>query len=188
MLNKNDARNDTVIFITESSDHDRVACMICLQEVVREIEHRHKRTYENVYVWSDGMGSQFRSPKVFKLLASKGAMDGIGGTVKNVILRKVKSGQLMVNSPLEHFEIFKRWKENVVKMAILKSFFSEMQFMKILFPCSGMGTRMKSSAAILKPVKMMINVQNAREVTVKVKSCYVVQYVVNGTMKTVLYE
>ena len=27
-------------------------------------------------------------------------MDGIGGTVKNVILRKVKSGQLVVRSPL----------------------------------------------------------------------------------------
>ena len=38
------------------------------------------------------MGSQFRSRYVFKLLATEGAMDGIGGTVKNVILRKVKSG------------------------------------------------------------------------------------------------
>ena len=61
----------------------------------------HKKTYENVYVWSDGMGSQFRSHNLFKSLASKGVMDGIGGTVKNVILRKVKSGQLVVNSPLE---------------------------------------------------------------------------------------
>ena len=28
-------------------------------------------------------------------------LDGIGRTVKNVILRKVKSGQLVVHSPLE---------------------------------------------------------------------------------------
>ena len=28
-------------------------------------------------------------------------MEGIGGEVKNVILRKVKSGQLLVHSPLE---------------------------------------------------------------------------------------
>ena len=48
------------------------------------------------YVKSDGMGSQFRSRYIFKLLASKGPMDGIGGTVNNVILRKVKSGQLVV--------------------------------------------------------------------------------------------
>ena len=139
MLNNSDARNDIVIFITESSDHDRVACMICLQKVVHEIEHMHKRTCENVYVWSDGMRSQFRSHNVFKLLASKGAMDGIGGTVKNVILSKVKSGQLMVNSPLEIFEIFKRWKENVVKIAILKSFFFKNSIYEDPFPVQWYG-------------------------------------------------
>ena len=31
-------------------------------------------------------------------------MDGIGGTLKNVILRKFRSGQLVVNSPLEFSE------------------------------------------------------------------------------------
>ena len=35
------------------------------------------------------------------MLASKGLMYGIGGTVKNVILRKFKSGQLVIYSPLE---------------------------------------------------------------------------------------
>ena len=34
----------------------------------------------------------------------------------------------------------------------------------------------------------MMNVQNVREITMKVKSGYVVQYVVNGTMKTAFYE
>ena len=33
---------------------------------------------------------------------------------------------------------------------------------------------MKSSVAMLKPVKVMMNVRNAREVTIKVKSGYVV--------------
>ena len=50
------------------------------------------------------MGSQFRPRYIFKLLASKGHMIGIGGTVKNVILRKVKSSQLVVHSPLEFSE------------------------------------------------------------------------------------
>ena len=57
--------------------------------------------------------------------------------------------------------------------------------MNILFVISGMGVRMKSSVAMLKPVKVM-NVRNAREVTMKVKSGYVALYVINGTMKTVL--
>ena len=50
------------------------------------------------------MGSQFRSRYIFKSLACKGLMDGIGGTVMNVILRKVKSGQLVVHFPLEFSE------------------------------------------------------------------------------------
>ena len=53
------------------------------------------------------------------------------------------------------------------------------------FHCTGMGTRMKLSVVMLEPVKAMINMRNAREVTIKVKSGDVVQYVINGIMKTV---
>ena len=88
----------TMLSFTESSYHDRVASLCCLQKLVHMIEHMHEKVYENFYVWSDGMGfrSQFRSRYIFKLLASKGPMDRIGETVKNVILRKVKSGHLLV--------------------------------------------------------------------------------------------
>ena len=36
--------------------------------------------------------------------------------------------------------------------------------------------------------KVMINVQNTIEVRLKMRSGYVVQYLINGTMKTVFYE
>ena len=55
------------------------------------------------------------------------------------------------------------------------------------FTCSGMGERMKSSVETSE-MKVMMNVQNARQVTMKVKSGYVAQYVINGTMKTTFYE
>ena len=97
--------NDDVIVVTESSDHDRVASMSRLQKVVHKIKHMHEKTYENVYIWSDGMGSQFRPRYIFKLLASKCTMDGMGGMIKNVILRKVKFGQLVVHSPLEFLSL-----------------------------------------------------------------------------------
>ena len=48
-----------------------------------------------------GVESEFRSCFIFELLASKGPMDGIEGMVKNVILRKVKFGQLVVHFPGE---------------------------------------------------------------------------------------
>ena len=73
-------------------------------------------------------------------------------------------------------------------MVILKSIFSKILTMKILFTYRGTGATMKSSVTMLKTVKVMMNVQNAREVTMKVKSGYVVQYVINGTMKTAIYE
>ena len=90
-----------LIVVIESFDHSRVVSMSCLQKVAHKIEHMHAKTYENVYVWSDRMGSPFRSRYVFKLLAStalprktlswyynerhygKGPMDGTKGTVKN---------------------------------------------------------------------------------------------------------
>ena len=51
--NNNDVINNNVIVVTESSDHDRVTSMSCLQKVVHKIEHMHEKTYENVYIWSD---------------------------------------------------------------------------------------------------------------------------------------
>ena len=67
-------------------------------------------------------------------------------------------------------------------------FFSKSLMMDILFAFSGTGAKMKSSVAMLKPVKMMINVRNAMGVAMKVKSGYVVLHVINGTMKTAFYE
>ena len=148
-------------------------------------------------------------------------MDGIGVTVKNVVFRKVKSGQFVVYSPLEFSEavtifvpsihsVYLPENENVVapediskarkigqtlkihklerklmRMAILTSIFSKLMIMMIFLTCSGMGARMKSPETMLKPVKVMLNVRNPREVTMKVKSGYVALYVINGTMKSV---
>ena len=63
-----------------------------------------------------------------------------------------------------------------------------MLIMKILFTCSGIEAGMKSSVAMLKPVGVIMNVQNARKVAMKVKSGYVIQYVINGTIKTVFFN
>ena len=80
--------------------------MSCLQKVVEEIELKNGKRYENLYMWSDGMGAQFRSRLVFQTLAcatlqekhlvwcynerhhGKGPMDGVGGTVKTLFLER----------------------------------------------------------------------------------------------------
>ena len=91
--NNNDFRNDNVIDITGSSVHDMVATISSLQKVVHQMKRMHEKTYKNFYVWVDGMGSQLRSRYILKLLASKSTM--------TFILRKDKSGQLVVHSPLK---------------------------------------------------------------------------------------
>ena len=47
-------KNDNVVIVTERSDHDRVASMSCFQKVVEEIERKHRKSYENLYVWNGG--------------------------------------------------------------------------------------------------------------------------------------
>ena len=51
-----------------------------------------------------------------------------------------------------------------------------------------MDERRKSSVAMLRPMKVMMNIRNAMEVTMNVEIGYVVQYIIDGTMKTVFYE
>ena len=106
--------------------------------------------FSNLYVWSDGMGAQFRSRFVLQILAcavfqekylvwcynerhhGKGPMDGVGGTVKNVIFRKVKSGKVVIYSPQEFAEAVKKFvpaihavylpeSENIVKPVGIES-------------------------------------------------------------------
>ena len=81
--------------------------------MINEVE-RHL-SLSKVILWSDGCAAQFRSRFVFKLLSNyrsdlsiewhyneahhgKGPMDGIGGTIKNVVFRQVKCGKIIVNS------------------------------------------------------------------------------------------
>ena len=113
----NNINHQSFVIVTESSDHNRVTSMSSLKKVVELAEEKVDVTFDRIIVWSDGMGSQFRSRFVFRLLATilfrdkllswfynerhhgKGPMDGIGGTLKNVVYRKVKSKQVVIYEP-----------------------------------------------------------------------------------------
>ena len=105
-----------VAVIGESSGHSRIATLTCLDMVLKEIEKETE--VKKLIVWSDGCAFQFRSRYVFKLLSSyrpervlewnyneahhgKGPMHGIGGTIKIVVFRQVKSRKVVINSPIE---------------------------------------------------------------------------------------
>ena len=105
-----------ITVVSESSDHSRIAALTCIDFVIKEVEKHMKLT--KAVIWSDECAAQFRSCFIFKLLFtyrpdllidwhyneaqhSKGSMDGIGGTIKNVVFRHVKSGRIIVNSMKE---------------------------------------------------------------------------------------
>ena len=112
------AKRPITVF-SESSVHSRIAALTCIDLVVKEVEKHIKLT--KAIIWSDGCTAQFRSRFVFKLLSTyrpdllidwhynevhhgKGPMDGIGGTIKSVMFRHVKSGRIIVNSAQEFSE------------------------------------------------------------------------------------
>ena len=110
--------HDNVIVVSEVSDHSRIGSLTCLDKVVAEIEAKRGKKFDEIIVWSDGCTAQFRSRYIFFMLTrmfpgkylrwfyneahhGKGPMDGIGGTVKHAIFKKVKSGLILINSPEE---------------------------------------------------------------------------------------
>ena len=103
---------------TEGNEHSRQTSFSCLQKVIEHVQERLGVSLSNIIIWSDGCCSQFRSRFVAYFLANfqldvniewnyseahhgKGPMDGIGGTVKNIVFKEVKSGRLSVDTPEE---------------------------------------------------------------------------------------
>ena len=129
---KNSLVKRPVCVVSESKDHSRAAALTCIDFVVKEIEKRIPLT--KVILWIDGCAAQFRSRFVFKLLADyrpdiqvewnyneahhgKGPMDGIGGTVKNVVYRQVKSGNVTINSVEKFFDAVNRFVPTITTLS-----------------------------------------------------------------------
>ena len=62
-------KNKSVVVLTENSDHNRITSMSCLKKVIDTVETEYGKSFTNVVLWSDGMGTQFRSRFIFQLLA-----------------------------------------------------------------------------------------------------------------------
>ena len=106
----------SITVTTEENDKSRVASMSCVNKVIGHVREKLDRQISRVYIVSDGCSAQFRSRFVFNLLIQKdlqlewhyneahhgkGPMDGIGGTIKNLVHRKVMSNAVVINSPEE---------------------------------------------------------------------------------------
>ena len=61
-------KKDSVVVISESKDHNRIAALTCLKKVIEEVEKFNAVKCTKAVVWSDGCAAQFRSRFAFRLL------------------------------------------------------------------------------------------------------------------------
>ena len=97
------------------------------------------KSFANVVLWSNGMGTQFRSRFIFQLLAGimflnkslcwfyieghhgKVPMDDVGGAIKNVIFRKVNLGHIVVYTPREFADAAIKFVSSIINVCLPKS-------------------------------------------------------------------
>ena len=91
----------------EASDKSWLASLSCINKIISHVESLISNVIENVHIFSDGMSSQSCSRFVFHFLTKiqlenitwhynerghgKNPTDGIGGTVKYLVFKNVKS-------------------------------------------------------------------------------------------------
>ena len=106
---------------TKEKDNCRGVSMSCVNKIITHSIDKINKTISNIYIVSDGCAAQFRSRFVFNFLISfqqdvslewhyneahhgKGPMDGISGTIKNLVYRKVLSGDVVIDTPKKFAE------------------------------------------------------------------------------------
>ena len=102
--------NGNFTVTSEATDHSRIAAFSCINLIIDSLQKKSPSQFNNYPVfciWSDSCGSQFQSKFIFALIThfnpdyniqwyynerhhGKGPMDGVGGTVKNMILQHIK--------------------------------------------------------------------------------------------------
>ena len=109
--------NKNVAVVSEASDHSRIAAFTCINKVFNHIRDKHDLPLSvTLYIWSDGCAAQFRSIFLFRLLCNfersvklcwyykerhhgKGPVDGVGGSIKNLVYRDIMLNKCMIRMP-----------------------------------------------------------------------------------------
>lgn len=106
--------------INETTDHNAASVFRLNSFLIALL--KEKFSFDTIHFFSDGCAAQFRSKHVFLYLAQydpsiklfwhyfesshgKGPVDGVGGTVKGAVYRKVMSKQVVLDGP-KHFAEF----------------------------------------------------------------------------------
>lgn len=111
------SKNKTNSYVVVSDDlsHDKFAVWTFLKEIINKLKEEF--TFKNVILFSDGCAAQFKNKftlsnlcffkkdfgvegewNFFATSHGKGAVDGIGGTVKRIVWLKVKERRVIINN------------------------------------------------------------------------------------------
>ena len=113
-------QNSSFAFISKVLNHDRA--MTHTFNIVLLALVKQRIAFDTVHLWSDGCSAQFKNKFCFFLLTKighslklfwqvfeshhgKGSVDGIWGSVKNMVYRKVLSKQVIITTS-QHFATF----------------------------------------------------------------------------------
>ncbi|XP_041471656.1 uncharacterized protein LOC121421100 [Lytechinus variegatus] len=116
---KSEITCDSYALVSGTTDHTAKVVFGLNRFLLKHLNAKQK--FDTVHFFSDGAACQFRSKHVFAFLAQydpamkikwhffetshgKGPVDGVGGTVKSVVHRKVMSGHVVIGSAKEFAE------------------------------------------------------------------------------------
>lgn len=114
-----EVRSKSMALVTEENDHSCNVSYALNQYILHSL--REEQNITTAIFWSDGCASQFRSQYAFFMLTKfdpdlkvqwhffeanhgKGAVDGVGGTVKHAVYRHVLSGRVVIKTPQQFAE------------------------------------------------------------------------------------
>ena len=116
ITNEHKLKTIPLTITSELNDKSRGSSISCVDAAITYVRESIPNGIQRVHVFSDGCAAQFRSRYVFAFATQihtdidlrwhyseahhgKGPVDGIGGTIKRMVFRKVLSKQVVINSP-----------------------------------------------------------------------------------------
>ena len=121
ITDKHELKTVPLTITSELNDKSRDSSISCVDTAIKYVRDTIPNAVQRIHLFSDGCAAQFRSRYVFALATQiqtdieliwhyseahhgKGPVDGIGGTIKRMVFRKVLSKQVVINNPKQFAE------------------------------------------------------------------------------------
>lgn len=107
--------------LSDCTEHTKYSSATMIKVILDDLNSKHKNKFSKLQIWSDGAAQHFKQRFMFGLLTTlkkefqsisweffaashgKGAVDGIGGTIKRKVFMAIKSRARVVRTPQEYF-------------------------------------------------------------------------------------